>query len=88
MGEGGWKPGEGVEYEALTIGTPYEELRKAFLKLKQELNAKVKGFADMTAREIAALSGLTEEEATLAKRRNFGEPFVFEGEPDERDKEK
>jgi len=82
--EGGWKPGEGVEYEALTIGTPYEELRKAFLKLKQELNAKVKGFADMTAREIAALSGLTEEEATLAKRRNFGEPFVFEGETDER----
>ncbi|MBI4746103.1 MAG: HAD-IIB family hydrolase [Deltaproteobacteria bacterium] len=83
-GEGGWKQGEGGECETIAIGAPYWELRSAFLKLKQELNAKVIGFGDMTAREIAALSGLTEEEATLAKERDFGEPFIFEGETDDR----
>ena len=72
------------EYETIVIGSPYREIRKTFLELKLELNAKVKGFGDMTEREVAAISGLTEEEATFAKKREFGEPFVFEGEPDER----
>ena len=70
--------------DIIAIGTPYEELRKAFLKLKQELNAKVVGFGDMTGREVAAISGLSEEEATLAKQREFGEPFIFEGVTDDR----
>lgn len=72
------------EYETIVIGSPYQEIRKTFLELKLELNAKVIGFGDMTAREVAAISGLTEEEGTLAKEREFGEPFIFEGEPDER----
>lgn len=72
------------EYETIVTGTPYQTIRKAFLELKHGLNAKVKGFGDMTEREIAALSGLTEEEAALAKQRDFGEPFFFEGEPDGR----
>ena len=71
-------------YETTVIGSPYQEIRKTFLELKLELNAKVIGFGDMTAREVAAISGLTEEEGTLAKEREFGEPFIFEGEPDER----
>ena len=81
MGEG---QGEGDKYETIVIGSPYQEIRKAFLELKQKLNVKVKGFGDMTIREVAAVSGLTEEEALLAKEREFGEPFVFEGETDER----
>ena len=72
------------EYETIVIGSPYQEIRKTFLELKLELNAKVKGFGDMTEREVAAISGLTEEEATLAKRRDFGEPFIFEGVTDDR----
>lgn len=73
------------EYETIVIGSPYKEIRKTFLELKLELNAKVLGFGDMTAREIAAISGLTEEEANLAKQRDFGEPFIFfEGDADER----
>lgn len=67
------------EYETIVIGSPYQEIRKTFLDLKQGLNATVKGFGDMSAREIAALSGLTE--ATLAKKREFGEPFLLEGDP-------
>jgi mannosyl-3-phosphoglycerate phosphatase len=82
-GEGGRRPGEGAEYEIITIGTPYEKIRIAFIDLRQRLNAKVKGFGDMSAREVAALSGLTEKEAALAKQRDFGEPFIFEGEPDD-----
>lgn len=61
------------EYETIVIGSPYQEIRKTFLELKLELNAKVIGFGDMTAREVAAISGLTEEEGTLAKEREFGD---------------
>lgn len=71
-------------YDSIMLGTPYQEIRGDLIELRQRLNARVNGFGDMSAREIAALSGLTGEEAALAKEREFGEPFIFEGEPDER----
>lgn len=69
-------------YDIIAIGTPYQEIRETFIDLRQRLNARVKGFGDMTAREITAISGLTAEEANLAKQRDFGEPFIFEGDTD------
>lgn len=73
------------EFETIILGTPYLEIRESFIELRQQLNANVKGFGDMTVGEIAAISGLTEEEAALAKQRDFGEPFIFfEGDVDER----
>jgi mannosyl-3-phosphoglycerate phosphatase len=33
---------------------------------------------------VAAITGLSEEDAVLARLRDFGEPFVFTGPPDER----
>ena len=38
----------------------------------------------MSIEEVAALTGLTVEEARLAKQRDFGEPFLFPGRPDDR----
>lgn len=70
-------------YDSIILGTPYHEIRKIFIELRQQFNAKVKGFGDMTIRDVAALSGLTQEEAALAKEREFGEPFIFEGKTDE-----
>lgn len=72
-------------YDFVILATPYQEIRETFIDLRQRLNARVKGFGDMTAREIAVISGLTEEEANLAKQRDFGEPFIFfEGDADKR----
>lgn len=68
----------------IMLGTPYAEIRKRFARLRERLGIKVRGFADMTADEIAALTGLSRDEAVLAGQRDFDEPFVFEGAPDER----
>lgn len=80
----GWaEPTGSDKYETHALGKPYDEIRRAFVELRLELNADVKGFGDMTIREVAAHSGLTQEEAALAKQRDFGEPFIFEGDTDE-----
>lgn len=70
-------------YEALLLGLPYAEIRARFTELRSARHAAVRGFGDMSAGEVAALTGLNEAEATLAQQRDFEEPFVFDGEPDE-----
>jgi hydroxypyruvate reductase len=70
-------------YLCITLGTPYAEIRRRFVALRARLGTKVRGFAEMSAAEVAALTGLTYEDATLAKQRDFDEPFIFDGAPDE-----
>ncbi|MDP1996419.1 MAG: HAD-IIB family hydrolase [Gallionella sp.] len=70
-------------YNLIKLGTPYTEIRSRFVRLRQQLGARVRGFADMTDEEVAALTGLSRDEARLSKQRDFDEPFVFEGTPDE-----
>ncbi len=75
---------ESGEYRLITLGTPYAEIRRHFIRIRDRLRIKVRGFADMTDGEVAALTGLSHDEAMLARQRDFDEPFVFEGAPDER----
>ncbi len=75
-------PGGG--YEITTFGRPYREIRQEFMRLRESLHIRVRGFGDMTASEIAALTGLPREEAALAREREFGEPFLFGQGVDER----
>lgn len=70
-------------YQLILLGIPYAEVRRRFIHLRDQLGAKVCGFGDMSVAEVAALTGLSEGEAALAKQRDFDEPFVFEGTPDE-----
>jgi glycerate 2-kinase len=71
-------------YQLITLGLPYAEIRRHFVALRERLGARVRGFADMTAEEVAELTGLACDDAILAKQRDFDEPFVFEGAPDAR----
>lgn len=64
------------------LGTPYARIRKEFVRLREDLHAAVKGFGDMTGAEVASLTGLSLEDAALARQREFDEPFVFEQGPD------
>lgn len=64
--------------EVIILGRPYSEVRAAFMEIRSELKAKVKGFGDMGVAEVARLAGLSREEAELAKKREFDEPFIFE----------
>jgi mannosyl-3-phosphoglycerate phosphatase family protein len=80
-------PVEGVAHEGyhvVPLGMPYESVRRRFADLRMKLGAAVQGFGDMTLREVMDLTGLTQEDAHLAMRRDFDEPFIFEGRTDER----
>lgn len=69
-------------YWRITLGTPHAEVRAHFLRLGEQLGVAARGFSDMTVDEVAQLTGLSLEQAALAKQRDFDEPFVFEGAPD------
>jgi len=71
-------------YEVIALGSTYEEIRKRFAEMRERLGIAVRGFGDMTTEEVAVLTGLTIEEARLAKQRDFEEPFIFSGAPDDR----
>ena len=72
-------------YRLRRFGSPYQELRNALTDLRERLAIKVRGFGDMSVREIAYVSGLSEAEAALAKMRDFDEPIIFEGSGEQAD---
>ncbi|MDA8431907.1 MAG: HAD-IIB family hydrolase [Nitrospiraceae bacterium] len=69
-------------YDVIVLGARYSDLREAVLSLIEE-RFDILGFGDMTAGEVAELSGLTVFEAELSKQRDFDEPFLFQGNKDE-----
>lgn len=71
-------------YQVITLGMPYAEIKYRFARIRKRLPVPVRGFADMSAEEVARLTGLSPAVASLAKQREFDEAFVFEGEPVER----
>ncbi len=77
---------EGAEkingYYLIKIGTEYSKLREMLKKLQRE-SFNVKGFGDMTEEELARLTSLPPHEASLCKKREFDEPFVFYGSEEE-----
>ncbi len=74
----------GGDYIVSEFGKPYDEIRKEFAVLREKLHVPVKGFGDMTLEEISEVTGLSKDEAALARQREFGEPFIFEQRPDDR----
>jgi mannosyl-3-phosphoglycerate phosphatase family protein len=62
----------------IRLGAHYCRLREAIVLLRKE-GLRVNGFGDMTAEEIAAITGLGIEEAEMAKKRDFDEPLIISG---------
>ncbi|MFB0505675.1 MAG: HAD-IIB family hydrolase [Thermodesulfobacteriota bacterium] len=74
-----WPRAENINgYWVLILGTSYPILREALEALRQN-GFEVKGFGDMSAPEVAEITGLSRKEAESAKRREFDEPFIFHG---------
>ena len=69
---------EDARYRIVRLGAKYEDLRRVISELQDE-GFGVRGFGDMTAEEIALTTGLPENEAVMAAKREFDEPFVFNG---------
>ncbi len=65
-------------FSQIILGADYSDLRNAIDRLRSE-GFDVKGFGDMSAREVAELTGLEMPDAERAKERDFDEPFIFNG---------
>lgn len=66
------------DYHVIRLGASYHDLREAMACLRSKGYA-VKGFGDMSVREVSRLTGLRRDDAVRARQREFDEPFVFEG---------
>ena len=64
----------------LPLGEWYEAVRAALREIREKLGVGLRGFGDLSAEEVARETGLTVEEATLARGREFDEPFILEEE--------
>jgi mannosyl-3-phosphoglycerate phosphatase len=69
----------------IRLGSPYAEIRAALERLRRD-GFPVRGFGDMTDAEVAGWTGLPLDGASLARRRDYAEPFVFDG-PADREEE-
>jgi mannosyl-3-phosphoglycerate phosphatase len=67
------------EYFVLELGTFYLQIIEVLEAIKEETGVKIKGFSNLTEKELVSLSGLSSEEAAFAKRREYDEPFLVEG---------
>ena len=65
----------------LVLGTERARLLAELPGVAREAGARVRMFAGMSAGEVAALTGLPEDQAARALRREYDEPFVVEDPP-------
>lgn len=71
------------EYFIIKLGADYKKLIGVLKKIKKKY--KVKGFNDMTVKEVAKDTGLSLKEARLAKIREFDEAFRVLNKKNERE---
>jgi mannosyl-3-phosphoglycerate phosphatase len=60
------------------LGVPLLDLGRALLEIAKDAGARLRGFRQLSAREVKDLTGLPEEEAERARHREHTEPFVLE----------
>ena len=65
-------------YQIVALGTPYPLLRTALKEIEKKLGRELRGYGDMSVKEIAARTGLSRQDAELAKQREYDEPFIME----------
>jgi mannosyl-3-phosphoglycerate phosphatase len=63
----------------LELGIFYPQIIEVLELIKKETGILIKGFSDLTEKEISSLCGLDIKEAVLAKKREYDEPFIIEG---------
>jgi mannosyl-3-phosphoglycerate phosphatase len=68
------------DYHLIRLGETYARIRRFLQKAKACF--RIRGFGDLTVGEIGALTGLSPEQAMLAKDREFSEPFLADMEGD------
>ena len=77
-------PDASGRYDVVRWGTPYSEVVAALDEAREASGASLRGFHEIEAEDLAALTGLSLYEARRAKEREFDEPFLIDGEEDQR----
>jgi mannosyl-3-phosphoglycerate phosphatase len=63
----------------LELGIFYPRIIEILDSIKKETGISMKGFSDLTEKEISSLCALDLKKAEWAKKREYDEPFIIEG---------
>lgn len=66
-------------YHVLETGTAHPDLMVQFELFKRSLGGELTGLSEMAVEQIARITGLSKQNAGLAKKREYSEPFIFSG---------
>jgi mannosyl-3-phosphoglycerate phosphatase len=66
--------------QTIQLGISYGRIRTFIEEIRDQFN--IRGFGDMSVREIADMTGLTIKKAEYAKMREFTEPFIMDNDED------
>lgn len=70
-------------YTLIKLGVEYNRLRECIYQLRT-MGYNVMGFGDLGYKDIQKITGLEPEQAKMAKRREFDEPFIINATLEER----
>ncbi len=65
-----------AQYDVLALGSPYLDLTAALKRASLSSQCPVRGFAEMSAAEVAGECQMPIDQAVLAKQREYDEPFL------------
>ena len=71
---------ENSHYFIIELGTSYPRIREVFKQMHTLAPGKLRGFGDLTPQEVSDFCGFSLSQATLAKKREYDEPFLLEDE--------
>lgn len=63
-------------YYLKLLGCNYHEAREILKQISADLGETLRGFGDLSPKELQSLTGLPPEEVKLAQTREFTEPFI------------
>ena len=66
-------------YDVIELGMPYHMLRDVLKQVEDAVETPLPGFGDLSVDEIMQITRLPRTDATLAKMREYDEPFVLQG---------
>jgi mannosyl-3-phosphoglycerate phosphatase len=70
-----------TSYDVIELGLPYGILRDVLKQIEKTVATPLRGFGDLSVEEIMQVTGLTQQQALLAKEREYDEPYLLEGPP-------
>ena len=66
-------------YDVIELGMPYHMLRDVLKQIEDAVETPLHGFGDLSLEEVMQITGLSRADATLARIREYDEPFLLEG---------